>query len=301
MYTIFKSKARKHEGLLGGLTKRFIEKKLIRYAAEHRHTMPQMAMFSQDFQAWQIALFGRFERDELDDLFEFLKPVRDRIEQGVALDIGANIGNHTAFFSNKFANVYAFEPSPDIFTLLRFNTRNFANVKLFNFGLGSHKRSAQLVGFDENLTESRVAPMGNETKGVNVELETLDALLTDDPAAVTFIKIDIEGHELEALRGARDVLTKFQPLIVFEQNKTEFHDGSSPVIDHLRGLGYEICWAEYARERLKGSVRRELVKAYDKIMRRRPQIVTGLPVTEKFHSMMIAVPPQFSEDLLSKA
>lgn len=55
---------------------------------------------------------------------------------------------------------------------------------------------------------------------------------------VRLVKIDVEGHEVPALRGMQKILARWAPLVVFEQHPEAFRDGQSEVIELLRGQGY---------------------------------------------------------------
>ena len=83
-----------------------------------------------DVGSLKIMLNGRFENYELISL---KNNVFNKInsKNSNALDIGANIGNHSLFFSNHFLNVYSFEPSEIIFELLKLNIRSKENIKAF--------------------------------------------------------------------------------------------------------------------------------------------------------------------------
>ena len=100
---------------------------------EHIKKFPNIAHPAFDVIGPHISLFGRFEHNELKVLEE---RVFNKIDcsNSTCLDIGANIGNHSVFFANFFSNIYSFEPYPDSYYLLKFNSKNFNNIKTFNFG-----------------------------------------------------------------------------------------------------------------------------------------------------------------------
>lgn len=296
--TIYRNPEPKPEGVREAADKRWMEKRLVRLSRQYGAGAAKMAVFAHDFVGTNIALYGRLERDELEDLFLFLAPVMDRIGAGTALDIGANIGNHAMVFAARFAAVEAFEPNPDVCALLTFNTRELGNVRVHNFGLGSERREGLLIEGAGNLGASRVAGEGTGAEGVAIRIERLDDIFGIAETDITFVKIDVEGHEEPVLRGGAETLRRCQPVVVLEQHRTEFRNGSTPSIELLRALGYTICWSEYPRERARSSVVRELMKIADRLARRRPQIVTGEPVTVKSHSMLIAVPERFRAALV---
>jgi len=81
-----------------------------------------------------INVYGSYEKLELDVISEFLDKNLTRFD--IALDVGANIGNHTVrFLAPKFEKVYCYEPNDVVFDLLSINTKSLSNVICFNFGL----------------------------------------------------------------------------------------------------------------------------------------------------------------------
>ena len=100
---------------------------------EHIKKFPNIVHPAFDVIGPHISLFGRFERNELKVLEE---RVFNKIDcsNSSCLDIGANIGNHSVFFANFFSSVDCFEPQPDNYYLLKFNTKKFQNIRTFNFG-----------------------------------------------------------------------------------------------------------------------------------------------------------------------
>ncbi len=300
--TVFENKRPKPEGVFETLTKRFMEKRLKRLATQYGGRGQRMVIFSHDLMGTQINLYGRGERDEIEDLFLFLAPVMGQMKDGVALDVGANLGNHATAFADHFAAVFAYEPNPEVHEILVINTRKHPNVRTFNYGLGSSRATARFLEGQANLGESRVmdegggAPEGRTV--IEVKLERMDDVLSDGNHPVSFIKIDVEGHETQVLEGGVGTLSGQAPIVVFEQHRGEFSGGTTPSIELLRSLGYTLCWSEYPRERARFSIIREAMKIADRILRRRPRIVTGDAVTVKSHSMLIAVPERFRAALL---
>ena len=105
----------------------------------------------------KIRVFGRYELDELDALDAFVLarlPGRTRC----CVDVGANIGNHCLFFSQRFSRVLAFEPNPLAVDLLRWNLRanGIDNVTVHAVGLAEQPSTATLSIVDRNLGSSHL-------------------------------------------------------------------------------------------------------------------------------------------------
>lgn len=153
-----------------------------------------------------------------------LEDVQKRIGENKSIvDIGANIGNHTIYFSKvcKAKNVYSFEPQKNIFNILKKNVQinNVSHiVKLFNMGLGKSYSHADVIVTDKNnYGSSRL----NKSVEGKIEIDSLDNILIDEANNVDMIKIDVEGMELEVLKGATKILKKFNPLIYIEAGTSE--------------------------------------------------------------------------------
>lgn len=142
-------------------------------------------------------------------------------DQKVVLDIGANIGNHSVYFSNFFnlTHLHAFEPHPENAALLKENLSVFPEkTTVHPIGLSSQSMPIRLRTQDFNnyggfITEvENIIDISNPTNHV-VQFETLDSFNFND---VTFIKIDVEGHELLVFEGARDTIARNRPIISIE-------------------------------------------------------------------------------------
>ena len=165
---------------------------------------------------------GAYEKRFL-HLVEALLPQRR-----IALDIGANIGNHALFFSRIFSSVHAFEPNPGVALRLR---RNIAANKADNI-------SVHEFGLSETCAELPFLCNANGNAGMGKFLEadaegaaTLTVRRGDEVVqangldAVDFIKIDVEGHEVAALKGLRNTIDKQRPVVAFEFHAADYPDG----------------------------------------------------------------------------
>ncbi|MBO4491312.1 MAG: FkbM family methyltransferase [Lentisphaeria bacterium] len=143
---------------------------------------------------------------------DLLQKVRSYLKEGmVYVDIGANIGNHTVFFSKicKAKQIYSFEPQKEIFRILQKNTElnHCEGVTLSNFALGCKKGMLSINNFDpENWGGTSFIPDDNG----NTPVETFDSL---NIGKVDFIKIDVEGAETDVLLGAEKTISRDNPIV----------------------------------------------------------------------------------------
>ena len=150
--------------------------------------------------------------------------------KGLFFDIGANIGSHCVQFKYHLPDIeiWAFEPYLENYLLLKQNTKLFNDIKCFNIGIGS---TNSVVYFSDGSPEnSGVVKIVNQSNNINIVLK-LDDLVINKP--VSFIKIDIEGHEYSAFEGMSNLLNKDKPMIWLEDN-------SKDAVSYLESLGYNI-------------------------------------------------------------
>jgi FkbM family methyltransferase len=145
-----------------------------------------------------------------------------------ALNANSNcvdIGAHQGVFLKRFMELspqgrhFAFEPLPDLAAVLK---RDFPQADLFFCALGNHSGRVKFCHAVEVPAWSGLRrqpyPMNTEVKSIEVELRRLDDMLPDD-VPIHFIKIDVEGAELEVLEGAVNTIQRYKPSIVFEHAK----------------------------------------------------------------------------------
>ena len=141
-------------------------------------------------------------------------------------DIGANVG-YTSLLASSIVKsegqIHAFEPHPETIKELKRNLElNNSRVKIHPYGLSEHSGKASMTVHEEGHRGAAKIGKG----GVQVELRRLDDLGVN----FNFIKIDVEGHELETLKGLRFTLERVRDMI-FEDDKcsTELHS----LLSHL--------------------------------------------------------------------
>ena len=139
----------------------------------------------------------------------------------IAIDIGANLGWYSVLLnriSESGSVVFAFEPDPNNFELLKFNvTKNdCSNVKAFNKAASVKSETLSLYKYPEkNRGRHSLLPQKNAKK-IDVSAVCLDQFLEAElHSRVKFIKIDIEGYEFYALRGAMNILN-YCPMVMME-------------------------------------------------------------------------------------
>ena len=127
----------------------------------------------------------------------------------VAVDVGANIGIYTQLLSRWVGPtgfVHSFEPSPENFGRLQSVTRKLVNVRLSQSAVGECSRGTTLYVSDKlNVDHRAYLTEGDSRHTVPIEMIALDDYFKPGER-VDLIKMDIQGYELHALRGARRVL-----------------------------------------------------------------------------------------------
>lgn len=129
---------------------------------------------------------------------------------GTAIDVGVWYGPWSRALAARAHTVASFEPNPAVHATLEKTLP--ANVTLYKVAIGDNKGTATLFSPTEKGTEG-VASLHGEGDGVPVEVAPLDQYEFTD---VRFLKIDVEGHELPALRGAEKTITTQRPVIMLE-------------------------------------------------------------------------------------
>tara|TARA_Y100000589_G_scaffold297731_1_gene305692 strand:+ start:383 stop:1300 length:918 start_codon:yes stop_codon:yes gene_type:complete len=149
-------------------------------------------------------------------------------DKEIVLDIGANIGMTAIIFSELFQKVIAFEPSKESFNVLNENLKNnmIENVETINYGLGNEEKILTTISPNLEATSKAIIPYldtKDEIKDYNLEkiiIKNGDKALNElsKDKKIGLIKIDVEGFELEVLKGLETTLKKNKPVVILEMN-----------------------------------------------------------------------------------
>jgi len=130
----------------------------------------------------------------------------------VVWDVGANIGHYTRLFADLAGSqgkVFAFEPSSKNYNRLALNLKGIENVFLFPHGLGDKEETVFFRQGDDELgaTSQVLDVVASESGYDQVEIRCGDRLVESGSVGLpNFVKIDVEGFELEVLSGMREIL-----------------------------------------------------------------------------------------------
>lgn len=281
---------------------RYIDNKIVDYQRRlrkinYKKVGQNISIFAFDDIGLRINQFGIYEGEELNLIIQYFKPISKQLFNGIAIDIGANIGNHSIFFSKFFNKVFSFEPHPKVFKLLKFNTETLKNIYQFKFGLGNKKEIKKITENKLNLGKSRFKKNTNNVKQKKfiVQIKKLDDELKKIKK-INLIKIDVEGEELEVIKGSKNIIKLNNPIILFELDKSQFINGDPAVIKYLKKFNYKFAFFDSNTEKSKLlKIIANIQKMFFGVTR---SISTNEFIPQKFHSMIIGIPKKFHDELL---
>lgn len=168
---------------------------------------------------------GEFEKKEMELCEDYIS------ETSIVLDIGANIGLHSIYFSGlaREGCVLSFEPSLATFGILVSNVANISNIVPINLAVSNEGQITDFFNTCDNayssLMDTKRKEVVNITKVPCMRLDEIVSGLRLD--RVDFVKIDVEGFEFEVLKGMVEVIAKYQPVIFCEIYKGK-HSNQQP-------------------------------------------------------------------------
>jgi len=134
------------------------------------------------------------------------------------IDVGAHIGYYSAYLSPLIRRGYAFEPDPRNIPFLQINARLAGNIDIVQMAVSSQTGHRQLQVGGESAVSSLE---GTGRKTIDTPVITIDDFMAARPTIdAALIKTDLEGHDLEALRGMRATVERCRPLILTECNNS---------------------------------------------------------------------------------
>jgi len=198
----------------------FMAMNSMKRSAENR---PQMAVIAGDYISMRIMLDGRYENLEIQTLERKVFPRLNNRQ--LCIDVGANIGNHSIAFSRYFEEVIAFEPNPRTFDILKINAKWNKGVIPVRLGASNDNKSQKATFSISNRGSAHIVKDSDNCLEEVVDFELIrldDYIKPEDYKKIGLIKIDAEGHELEAIQGMLEIIHASKPLIILEVLKADF-------------------------------------------------------------------------------
>jgi FkbM family methyltransferase len=202
-------------------------------AKEHRKDLIEyksnLKAFHSGFDAGDVLTFVKKQY--------FIPEICEPSDKNIIFDIGAFNGATAICFADHVGlngKVYSFEPVPEYFDSLRYNTRNYSNIVCMPIGFSNRAEKVQF-----NINE---ACAGRDINGtIECEMTTIDEFVEKDNIKVDMIKMDIEGEELKALYGAVKTIEKYKPKLAI----CIYHNGGEdmltvPLALYKLNLGYKF-------------------------------------------------------------
>ena len=137
-----------------------------------------------------------------------------RPTEGVIVDAGGHIGNHSVWWLEHVrpTRVFAFEPMPDTFALLRSNLSCYSHAWALPLALSDEVGIVQILPDEVNRGRSHISQDGTQPV-LAIPLDSLDLV------GVTLLKIDVEGWQAHVLRGAVRLLSSSHPALWVEDRE----------------------------------------------------------------------------------
>lgn len=217
-----------------------------------RKILPPMILREAKKHYYAFLLKNYDERKEAD-----FQIVRKIVSVGqFVVDVGANVGVYTNFLSKLVGpagKVFSIEPIPGTCEILKSNVKKLrlANVEVLCCAISDVCGRAVMEtpcyqGGTENIYESRIVPDNTETSTQRFEVESrsLDSLFAGLGHKISFIKCDVEGHELNVLKGAMRIIADFKPgwLIEISENPDDVNSSAFKVFRFMEERGYQAFW-----------------------------------------------------------
>lgn len=165
----------------------------------------------------------------------------------VFIDIGANVGYYTLKLSTKFSNckILAIEAEPETFKILSKNCElnNLQNTKLLNLAVAEKNGIVKLSRSKTHSGTSSIVSKQNSNEDIiSINCSTLDSLLNKSYENIDWIKIDVEGSELNVLNGAIQTLkiTKNILIELHEEILNQNNQSYKEIIYILEQNGFQI-------------------------------------------------------------
>ena len=194
----------------------------------------------------------RFYKKKTEREIQFLSNLTNRSLGSI--DIGVYRGVYSYFLSKQSKYVYAFEANPLLIEKLKKAFQKCKNIRLENLAISSCNGFADLkipfrnqnIDYSdyEELYQLGIATIHENNNLANTEFQSieikkinLDSYIFDHK--IGFIKIDVEGHELDIINGAKNLILKDKPNLMIEIEEKHTGVSNIEIINQIKEFGYE--------------------------------------------------------------
>jgi FkbM family methyltransferase len=230
-------------------------KKLYNYESDDIHGIDLVAPLlgdglvcfinTKDLIGWKIFFYGEYEAGTNRVIQKYVK------KGDVVIEAGSNIGSETVILSKlvgETGRVYGFEPNPYTFDRLKINVliNEQTNVYLSDVALGEKNDTIQFNIYPKGFCNPGMSSKymaTNITKKIDVKQQTLDSYATEHSIPkIDFLKMDIQGAEIDLLNGAQKVIAQHKPIIFTEADR--FCLDMKQLYEAFTNLGYKVYLIE---------------------------------------------------------
>jgi len=196
----------------------------------------RMAYYSGDgYIGRSLELYGEYSPGEIELMRKLIKP------GWTVVNGGANIGALAVPLASLVpeGKVYAFEPQPEHFQILKRNAKKRKNITVSDYALWHQRGDNKMKYLAELKHDNFGCTAMDESGGAEVRMIALDDWLQGDNIDLVFL--DIEGAEIMALEGAKETIKRCRPLLYLEDHPDRGNQRQSDLVLYVRGLDY-LCY-----------------------------------------------------------
>jgi len=173
-----------------------------------------------------------------------LESIRDEMGEGVVVDVGANVGNHTVYFScccPKATRVVAIEADSRLSSICSYN-------RIENSGVHVTVLGEKIIGAEPGWGWVKGGDPGNRFFGPDKDgprrihrLDDLGSSWGIGEDRISVLKVDVEGMDYDVLRGGRNRIVRDRPIVSVEvTHPAQNLDHRKEITELMEGLGYEV-------------------------------------------------------------
>jgi FkbM family methyltransferase len=163
----------------------------------------------------------------------------DLLPKGDILDVGAYHGHWACLYAcfDPTRKVHAVDPSPQNVQDMKCS---YPNMLKHNYGVSDYLGNMTVVitsGFIKPISAPR---KDGDSEPITIPVSTLDALFSSWGSRAGFLHIDVEGYEINAIRGAKDVLTRDRPMVTVEMHVVGDKETNLRLVQELQKMKYKV-------------------------------------------------------------